>query len=279
MNPPFVLPAGYRERTIDDRIIVCCGIGEHYGPGFRSTLNHCSVYDPETWQLFYNQLPDGCPPHSEMQYAFKIYAMDRAIQAGFRYVCWMDATFQPVAPLEPLWNRVKEHGWYVPRQLEARLGNWISDAALSIIGVNRDEVMDIPLVYSGIVALDMCSPRGRSIWQLWRDTCNAGLFNGPHRNQPGPLVPWGNKIAGHCSDDPRCEGHRHDEAALSWVLHSLRLQPERTGILEMEDARGCIGHHVPDYDVVKMRRQLLDYRMSLPESFTKTRLLLDGLCR
>jgi hypothetical protein len=259
MNPPFVCPSGYRERTIEDKIIVSCGIGYGYQAGLSSTRNHCSVYEPDTWQLIYTELPDGCPPHSEQQYAFKIYALDRAIQAGFRYVCWMDATFQPVAPLDAMWARVKEQGWYIPPQMDAKLGSWISDAALSLLGMSRDHAMAVPLVYSGIVALDMSSAVGKVIWHTWKVSCEAGAFNGPHRNQPGPIVQWGNKLAGWCSDDPRCEGHRHDEAVLSTNLHFLGRKPEVTGILELEALGGCIGHHVPDYDVVKMRRYLIDH--------------------
>ncbi len=257
MNPDFRRPAGYCERTICDRIIVCCGIGAHYDRGYRSTLNHCDVYEPGTWQLFSHDYPDGCPPQSESQYAFKIYALQRAIDAGFRYVLWMDAAFQPIASLEPLWQHIAQYGWFVPVQRDAVLGNWSSDMALDIFQISRDSAMGMPLCFSGIVGLDMASPIGKNIWQLWRELYTQGAWNGPHQNEPG-VVPhaWGQKLSGHCSDDPRCCGHRHDESALSMVLWWQGLAP-RTEFLTLYNADGIIGHHVPDYDIVKMRGTLL----------------------
>ncbi len=257
MSPDFRRPAGYCERTIHDRIIVCCGIGAHYDRGYRSTLNHCDVYEPGTWQLFSHDYPDGCPPQHVSQYAFKIYAMQRAIDAGFRYVLWMDAAFQPIASLEPLWAHIEQHGWFVPVQRDAVLGNWASDAMLDLVVMLREYAMKIPLCFSGIVGLDMASPLGKNIWQAWKTLFEMGAFLGPHLNEPGVEPhPWGQKIAGHCSDDPRCCGHRHDESALSVVLADLGLAP-RTEFLTLYNADGIIGHHVPDYDIVKMRSTLL----------------------
>ena len=71
------------------------------------------------------------------------------------------------------------------------------------------------------------------------------------------MYPLGHKWAGHCSNDPRCEGHRHDESALAFALHKLGLKPEKTGFLTLENEKSAvIGHMVPDYDVVKMRQYI-----------------------
>jgi hypothetical protein len=262
-EPEFTLPrTGPRERHPNDRIIVTCGLGLHYRRMVRSTVNHCAVYCPEAWGLHYDELPIGCPPHSERQYAFKMYALMRAIAAGFRYVLWMDASFAPVASIEPLWERIARDGWFIPKQGDAMLGNWCSDNGLAIFGhIKRDHAMTVPLVYSGLVGLDMRSAVGKSIWAKWLNLFHEGAFDGPHTNTPG-IGNWeehGHKWKGFCSNDPRCEGHRHDEAALAWVLHSMNLTPENSGLLTLESPQGIIGHHVPDFDVVKMRNYLSDY--------------------
>jgi hypothetical protein len=266
-EPEFVTTNG-RDRGPNDKVIVSCGIGPEYQEGLHSTRLHCEVHVPDAWRLFYRDYPEGCPAHSIDQYAFKIFALARAIAAGFRYVVWMDATFQPVADTEPMWEWVREYGWYIPRQGSAMLGTWCTDAFEKWLGIgaavptNRDLMMRIPLAYSGIVALDMHNPISRRIWGSWCELHSAGLFNGPHKNVPG-LIPWrrwGLKWEGHCSYDPRCYGHRHDEAALSWVLHELGLEPPTTGFLVSEDSRGFIADHVPlcipNWDLLQASRRM-----------------------
>ncbi len=241
----IISPSG-RSRTADDRIIVSAGIGQHYAAGRESTRAHCAEHSPEAWQLIYDELPEGCPPQREQQYAFKIYALERAISEGFRYILWMDSVFQPIGSLEPLWGVIERDGWYVPPQLGEKLGRWCSDAALGIFGIDRATAYEIPLVYSGLVGIDAQGDHGKLLWQFWGELYRAGAFNGPHVNLPGvPMRPWGNKWEGHVSDDPAVQGHRHDESALSYVLYGLGLMPRNLGFLTLESESGFIGHHVP----------------------------------
>ena len=245
-EPVFVDPSGSYERTENDRIIVSAGIGEHYLAGLASTRAHCAVHAPEAWQLMYTYYPEGCPPHEKRQYAFKIFALRRAIAAGFRYVVWMDSTFQPIGSMQPLWDCLTEHGWYVPPQQGLMLDRFVSDEALSIYDITRAEAAAIPLVYSGLVAFDMRVGPGRYLWRLWEDLYERGAFNGAHLNKPDAAFErWGEKFSGHVSDDVHVEGHRHDEAALSYALSAWRLEPPNLGFLTYEDPRGFLGHHVP----------------------------------
>ena len=246
-EPEFVTTCGH-ERTDHDICIVSCGIGPEYQEGLHSTRLHCEVNAPETWRLFYRDYPAGCPPHSEQQYAFKAFAMQRAIDAGFRFVVWMDSTFQPIRSLAPLWEILEKQGWYVPKQGDAVLGEWCSDWFLKNVQASRDALMTVPLCYSGIVALDMASEIGHAIWKEWRRSQRRGYWNGPHRNNPelNEVREWGVKFEGPCSYDPRCKGHRHDEAALSWILHQRGLRPDSHGFLTIDNPeKGIIGHHIP----------------------------------
>lgn len=243
-DPEFVTTSG-RERGPDDMVIVSCGIGTEYQEALHSTRLHCEKNVPEAWLLFYRDYPTGCPTQRESQYAFKIFAMKRAIVAGFRYVLWMDSCFQPLRSIEPLWEEILEHGWYVPRQQDAMLGNWSSDYFLQRTGTERSVAMQIPLVYSGLVGLDMNNRTARDLWESWYRFWERGLFNGPHRNVPGGVMkPWGLKYEGHCSDDPTVQGHRHDESALSLILHQWGLRPTTRGFLTLESPDGFIGHKV-----------------------------------
>lgn len=244
-QPEFEMTSG-RSRTKHDACIVSCGIGPHYQEGLYSTRLHCEVNVPEAWRLFYRELPLGCPPHSEQMYAFKIWAMQRAIDAGFRYILWMDATFQPIASIEPLWESIKQDGWYAPPQASHKLGEWASGFLLYEMDLPRGEAWMVPLVYSGLVGLDMGSENGKEIWRQWVQSQVSGCWNGAHYHEAGAsLRPFGQKTKGHVSGDPGVSGHRHDEAALSAILHGMELVPEDRGFLTLESPDGFIGHRVP----------------------------------
>lgn len=229
------------------RTIVNCAIGGEY-PAMQATLEAaCEKHCPDAARLFWQDYPKNCPPHEQQQYGFKIHAIQAAIDRHAERVLWLDCTFIPTASIEPLWDAIESVGWYAPQQGDSRLGEWASDAALKIYGISRDEAMEVPLVYSGIVGLDLTpGGTGAEVFRLWCDLYQRGAFNGPHRNDPGePMQPWGNKFSGHCSDDPRCEGHRHDEAALSFVLYSLGLIPRCLGFLTLESPDGFIARNFP----------------------------------
>ncbi len=242
---PIIFSPRGAKRTKSDRIIVSCGIGDHYSAGFREQGRRVTHFCPDAWQLHYDDYPAGCPPQEKQQYAFKIFALERAVREGFRYVLWMDAAFSPVGSLEPLWSVIEKQGWYVSPQWSERLDRWCSDDALKIFDIERDVANGIPLVYSGLVGLDMAKPNGVDIWEGWKRLYKAGAFNGCHQNRPGEQRrPWGQKWEGHVSFDPGVQGHRHDESALSFVLWDLGLRPEARGFLKLESEAGFIGHHM-----------------------------------
>jgi hypothetical protein len=243
-NPEFVTTNG-KERGPDDMVIVSCGIGPEYQEPLHSTRLHCEKNVPEAWRLFYRDYPTGCPPHEISQYAFKIFALKRAIVSGFRYVLWMDSCFQPIRSIEPLWAEIREHGWYVPKQGDAVLGHWCSDDFLRRTGTERCVAMQIPLVYSGLVGFDMNHRTARIIWENWFRMWELGTFNGCHLNLIGQeRRRWGLKWQGHVSDDPCVVGHRHDESALALILHQWGLLPTTRGFLTLESPDGFIGHFV-----------------------------------
>ena len=262
------------------RVIISAGLGSyHYRKLLRSTENHCAVHCPETWRLFFDVLPEGAKPHEYDPYGFKIHALRRAVEPGYRDVLWMDSTCQPVESIEPLWAHIEREGFYVVKQGDAMLGSWAADNALRIFGIDRDQAMEIPLVYTGLVGLDMHSIPGSTIWREWMYLWLSGAFSGPHFNEPGYGWPWkpeGAKWRGHCSFDERCQGHRHDEAAMSFVLWKLGLNP-------VENPRGLahygIERHVPDYDVVKMREAVGDLIAHINYGGDDDTSKLEALCR
>jgi hypothetical protein len=264
MKAEFVEPQARTNSSSRERIIVSCGIGQPYIDDFSITTQNCDRFCPEAWKLYYSDYPEGCPSQSEQQYAFKVYALDQAIQAGFRYILWIDSSLAPVAPITPLWERVAADGWYAAPQFngittndpwrhwasekEATLAEWCSDKALSIFGIARSQTKRIPIVLTGLVGLDMLNPLAARIWITHKALYEAGVFNGPHANHPNrPIKTVGRKFAGHVSNDPGVLGHRHDETSLSFILHVLGLKAIKRGFLTLESRDGFIAQFLRQF--------------------------------
>ncbi len=255
-QPDWIRPLTPRA---DARCIVSAGLGYGYRRLLRSTENHCAVHCPECWRLFFDVLPAGCPSHQESHYKFKVEALRCAVAAGFRSVLWMDATLAPIAGIERIWDHIDREGYFAIYG-GAQLGEYVSDAALAIYGITRDEAMVIPLAASGLTGFNRHHELGNKLWDGWERLCGQGAFEGAHRNtlpKGSAEKQHGNKFDGWCSDDPRAKGHRHDEAALSFVLHQIGVKPVCTERAFDWGAFG-VGSHVPDYDVVKMRAWILE---------------------
>ena len=222
------------------RAIVNVGIGGDYPRRSLELRRRCVEHCPDAHlNIYINTLPPGCPLHGlSHMYAFKLYAMGAAFSAGHNPVLWIDSTNRPRAPIGPLWDEIEAAGWYAAPQGDSVLGDWCTDRALGMYGINRAMARSIPLALSGLVGLDLRHPTGAAVWAEWNHLYIAGAFDGPHKAANGPIIPWGNKTAGFCSRDSAVQGHRHDEAALSFALWKLGLKPRFLNFTADEDPVG-----------------------------------------
>lgn len=179
-------------------------------------------------ELLFGGYPENCPPHTEQQYAFKVWALDEAITKGFDKIIWIDCRCRPIRPFQPIWNIITETGAYCSQQGDSNLGDWCSDAALELFGIDRPTARLIPLLKGGVFGFSLNHEVGTALWSEYKRLCLAGALNGPHFNQPGqPMTRMGDKWQGHVSDDPGVGGHRHDEAVLSFLFWKFGLWPSR----------------------------------------------------
>ncbi len=170
--------------------------------------------------------PPGSPSHKKSPYAFKLHALRAAAERGHRIVLWLDAPCVAVRPLGPLFDRI-EHGGHLLVAGDEKLGNWASDACLAAFKTTRDEAMGLKLMNGTFIGLDLANARSRE----WLDglfrACGKGLFEGPYLSDHAPeavkAVKPG-KPQGFVSKDPRCWGHRHDEAVGSCLAARLGME-------------------------------------------------------
>jgi hypothetical protein len=173
-----------------------------------------------TWK---DELPAGSPGHEVAPSGFKLYAIGEALRKGYTSVLWLDAPCVVAAPLDPVFEKIERegHGFVSGKE---RLGNWTSDACLEAFGMSRDQAMTLALLNGAFIGLDLEHARTREWYRRIVQQCEQGLFQGAALTEHAPPDVRARNVdkdTGHLSDDPRCWGHRHDEAVGSCLGHLL----------------------------------------------------------
>lgn len=158
--------------------------------------------------------PPGSPSHEEVPYGFKIHAIREAGRRGFDSILWLDSPCLVQAPLGPLFDRIESAGHLFVTSRE-KLGNWIGDAALARFGLSREEAMALPLLHGSCFGLRLSDPKASAWLAALEEAAGEGHLNGPYFTEHAPPEVRRRKplaSVGDASADPRCWGHRHDEA-------------------------------------------------------------------
>ena len=147
----------------------------------------------------------GSPKHSDNPYAFKVYAMQAVRDMGYDIVVYMDASMWPVTSVQPLIDWIEQKG-YLMEEAGHWSGTWANDRSLEYFKMSRDEAMKIPMFSAGMLGLDFRSELCREFFARWKNACQGGIFRGG----------WQNRDKSE-SQDPRCQGHRHDMTCASII--------------------------------------------------------------
>lgn len=197
------------------RAVVNCSIGSWYADrGQRRLWESMEERSENATRLFWlDEYPPSSPTHEEAPYAFKPYAFQRARALGFDQAVWLDASvWLHNKPLDDIWARIDEDGWYLEPDGNY-VGNWIGDRQLGLLGISRDQAMDIPLFEGKLIGLDFRNETACTFLDEWTDLADRGGFSGR----------WDNADRFE-SPDERCFGHRHDIACGSPIAVRLGMR-------------------------------------------------------
>jgi hypothetical protein len=136
----------------------------------------------------------GAPLHVENNYAFKVFAIQKAIDAGYTQILWLDCSVWAVAPVQPLFNIIEEQGYWF-EGAGCWLGDWCNEQTLAYYTLNRDEAKALPMVQSGFMGFNVNNNIGYTLWQGLNSALIEGLFHGD----------WAE--------------HRHDQSCISAILN------------------------------------------------------------
>jgi hypothetical protein len=214
--------------------VSCCYSPHNFGyyRGYADRLERSlDDFGPDADRIIWrNSFPPGSPPHQVMPYAFKFYAVKDALQKGYRYVMWLDAGTQAIAPIQPLWDRINSYGYALLSGCD-ELAKWISDYALRHFGYSREQAKGMKLAGGCLVGLDSQNQKAMEFFQAWGELVkDRKLLMGANRKarEYGGIM-RSLMLSDHdesvISDDPTVEGHRSDESCFSLLMDRMRMEP------------------------------------------------------
>jgi hypothetical protein len=159
----------------------------------------------------------GSPDHFQVPYAFKVYSIQHAINLGYDLIFYLDSSVYIVGSIGSVVDLIKNQGHYF-EEAGHYIGKWSTDLALSNFGITRDEAMKMPMVTAGCIGLDMTNQRTKKCFDRWMVAAKDGSFVGCWKNDHNQV-----------SNDPRCEGHRHDMTSLSIICNQMQMEITRGG--------------------------------------------------
>ena len=191
-------------------ILISAGIGGHYVAGIdrleRSLYYEGWAGDMKFWR---NEYPAGCPEHGgDGQYNFKPFCFREMFNEGRKVVVWADASFFCVRNPMPLFDYVNEHGLYFFKSGYS-LAETATDKLLSVGGVSREELYDVPEFATGLIGINIENPKGKEFFTKWEEYREAGLFGG---NRVHDLSD---------SQHPKFRFSRQDQSAASMILYKM----------------------------------------------------------
>lgn len=164
--------------------------------------------------LFSDVYPPGSPPHGDVPYAFKAYALEEVMRRGYELLLWCDASMQFVRSPDDVFEAIEKQGHY-SILAGFNVGQWCTDSALENLEITRDEAFEIPLLVGGFFGVDLRSDVGIAFMDWFGKHARNGSFVGAWTNERKQV-----------SQDPRVLGHRHDQTILSVFVWKYGLQPD-----------------------------------------------------
>lgn len=196
--------------VLSDCCIISCGVGGWYPRGIDRLSTSLIEHQWKGASLFFRNYPLGCPTHEVSPYAFKIHALNQAIQKGFTKILWLDASIWAIKDPAPFFEYIKKHGYYFFKT-GYNCAQSCNDRILDYIGKSRDEAEKMTEAATGCVGLDLKNHFGREFYMNWIKFMKDGMFHG-------------SRLHDDQSKDPRFLFHRQDQSAASLIINHFKMK-------------------------------------------------------
>jgi len=157
-------------------------------------------------------LPPGSPPHEEVPYAFKPYAVKDVRKHGVDQVIFTDASIYPVRSLDVVWEALDDVGYFFLDDSMTN-GDYTNDAVLKHLCITRAEAFAIPQMSAGFFGIDLRRPLGQLFLEEWLNLATVNGFGAHPGTDPVDAPPR--------AKDKRVRGHRYEQSAAAAILYRL----------------------------------------------------------
>lgn len=127
---------------------------------------------------FTNEESIGAPKHTENPYSFKVYAIQKAIDAGYTQILYLDSSVFAIKNVQPVFDVIESEG-YIMQEAGHYVGNWCNDATLDYFGITREDANEM-LMYgnAGFLGLNMEYGTAAQFYAMWYASMQHGMFKG-----------------------------------------------------------------------------------------------------
>lgn len=189
---------------------------------------------------FIGEASCGAPLHTDNPYAFKIYCIEKAIEAGYHQVLWLDSSCFAVRPVQPIFDMISRQT-FAFQDSGHWLGEWANDRSLEYFSLSRDAAMDMRMIgNAGFLGFDTTCTLGSIFFKGWKQSMLDNIFKGA----------WNNNEKTE-SQDERCRGHRHDMVCSSAIIHRMGLKGLMAGGEEILQYAGLYDPILNDSIIIK----------------------------
>lgn len=166
-------------------------------------------------------IDNNCPYHKSedptlptVPYAFKAYAIKRAIKEGFDNIIWMDAAIYASKDITPFIEHIEKNGYAFFDNIGFSVGDYTSDRCLEKHGWTREKAFNSKMIMACLMGFSVHSKEAMEFIGKYFEAAKDGV------SYPGS---WHN-TNGEVSDDLRVKGHRHDQSVASMIIHDMGLE-------------------------------------------------------
>lgn len=151
------------------------------------------------------------PPHlgdGSIPYAFKSYAITKAISKGAEVILWCDSSIYAVKDLSPIFDHIKREGYIFFDNVGFSIGEYTSDACLEQHGMSRDEAYNSKMIMACVMGFDIRNQKAIDFLTRYFEASTDGVSYQGAWNNDNLCV----------SKDKKCKGHRHDQSVASIII-------------------------------------------------------------
>lgn len=174
------------------------GAGDYHKKAKR-LVGSLPKYVDALWFKDYKEI--GSPTHKENPYAFKVYAIRKAIEMGYSKVLWCDSPLVYQGGFERLENIFDKYDFFAYDNIGFSVGDFTNIKTKQEYGYSNEEYDNMPMIMACFMGFDFSSGLANNIFKEYTMSMEEGDFIGDWKD------------------------HRHDQSCMSIIMNTYLVKP------------------------------------------------------